>query len=161
MFVSQDKNVKKKFQKPNILRRKTKGPLARPPATSESLESPDAKSLVTTSLEKSLNAHEGQSRIAKQIVIKHREKPNQFINKSTQKVISASSIPEDNSLTTLVKTENVSDITFTIITTQDNSKSAFCFFLNCKGLYITLFYSILKKMKPNCQCVLSHNIIYI
>lgn len=145
MFVSQDKNVKKKFQKPNILRRKTKGPLARPPATSESLESPDAKSLVTTSLEKSLNAHEGQSRIAKQIVIKHREKPNQFINKSIQKVISASSIPEDNSLTTLVKTENVSDITFTIITTQDNSKSAFCFFLNCKGLYITLFYSILKK----------------
>ncbi|KPJ16450.1 hypothetical protein RR48_05529 [Papilio machaon] len=122
MFVSQDKNVKKKFQKPNILRRKTKTPLPRPQATSECFESPDGKSLVSSSLvDKSFNAHEGPNKVAKQIVIKHREKPNQLFNKSTQKLISASLISEDNSSTAVVKKENDSDITFTIITTQENN----------------------------------------
>ncbi|XP_013176648.1 PREDICTED: probable lysine-specific demethylase ELF6 [Papilio xuthus] len=121
MFVSQDKNVKKKFQKPNILRRKTK-PLSRPQATSESFESPDGKSLVSpSSVDKSFNSHEGQNRVAKQIVIKHREKPNQLINKSTQKLISASLISEDKSSNAVVKKENANDITFTIITTQENN----------------------------------------
>ncbi|CAH2050726.1 unnamed protein product, partial [Iphiclides podalirius] len=128
MFVSNDKNsAKKKFQKPNILRRKVKVAVQRPKVTVESYESPDIHSLVTTAFEnESINVNDTQHRLTKQVVFKQRiDTPNQIINKPPQKLISSAKISEENVLHSskgIAKKANGNDITFAVITpkTKDN-----------------------------------------
>ncbi|XP_068626551.1 uncharacterized protein [Battus philenor] len=125
MFVSQDRNVsKRKFQKPNILRKKAKVPVFRPQVTTETNESLDVKSLVTTLEDKQLDLSKVQNRSTKQALDKQKiEKPNHVLNRSAQKVISSSFISEDNPLSTskrIIRKGKPKDITFALITPKQN-----------------------------------------
>lgn len=128
MFLTNDKNsTKKKFQKPNILRRKAKAPIQRPQVTVASYESPDINSLVTTAfVDDSLNVNEVPNRLTKQVVIKQRiDKPNQLVNKPTQKLRQTTFCFEENALhgsKSIGKKGNGNDIKFTLITPTSKSK---------------------------------------
>lgn len=59
MFVSREKSVKKKFQKPNILRKKSK--ISSKANMLEAFESSDSNSLVSGCFLREVNAEEAQS----------------------------------------------------------------------------------------------------